>query len=177
MVAYRFSPTQTEGVCVTKRERDIASGVFFLCFSALMFFVSNRIQINVISKYGGKIMPQAISVIMFILSALLVGGSLLQQEDPNGAKNEGDRPEDKQKDSIMSIAIVIGISVMYVALIKTVGFILMTSVVMLVMMFVLSGYRRKSIPLYAAIAVGFTLIVYFVFLRFFSLILPAGILG
>ena len=166
---------------MSEKNNDAVGGGFFLAFSVLMLIQSVRIRTNSISEYGGRFMPTAISLIMMGLSALLVVVSLLKRRAvPSNAVQQdvvAVHGAAKRRPSHRSFLGLVAVTFAYLLLWEPLGFILATIPTMFGVMFILSGYARRSVPLFAGISVAFSAGTYLVFRMVFNLFLPPGILG
>ena len=110
-----------------------------------------------IKKYGDIIVVQAVRGL---------------RKNPDGAY---ERDESDYRRVILSLILIL----LYVFLLKPVGFILCTLVYLFCQIYVLapdSSRTRKDIPVYLITDVIFTLIVYYLFRLGFKIVLPTGIL-
>lgn len=161
-----------------KKYSDIISGGVFLLFSLILLAMSQKIEVSTISEYGGSIVPQGIAVLMAILSFLVVvGGVKKLKADKPGSTDEIEADVDSRNKGFIPLAGIIIVSAMYVFLLNSIGFIIMTSICLSCQMFILSGLRRKKIPLFIIVSTLFTLGIEYVFVNVFYLMLPSGILG
>lgn len=157
-----------------KKYGDIVVGVFFMVLSAIIIVMAQMLPKSKVMDIGPDFMPMVIGIITFILAAILTFLSIKNfkmraaEIDPSGIA------ECDYKRVLESILLVL----IYVFLMRPVGFILTTLVFLLAQMLVLSPDNERgkaAIIKLAIIDVLFTFVVFFLFRYGFKIVLPAGI--
>jgi putative tricarboxylic transport membrane protein len=163
--------------------KDIVASAFLILLSAVMFAASNNIMKLTVSKVGADFAPKLVAIGIFILSVFYLINSIKQLKSSNGEAAEEleqgadvDKTE-KKKISPMSVLATIGLLILYVALLPTIGFLITTVVYLFLQMYLLADKKERKIPLFLVTSVVTSVFVYFIFKSVFYLMLPAGILG
>lgn len=159
-----------------KKYGDIVVSIFFMVLSAVIILLALQLPKSQVMDIGPDFMPIVISALSFILATILLIQSLRRFKD-NAAELEGKTLEKcDYKRVILSIILVL----VYVNIMKPVGFIISTFAYLVCQMYVLApdeNRTKKDIVLLVVISVIFTLIVYFLFRYGFKILMPAGILA
>lgn len=159
-----------------KKYGDIVVSIFFMVLSAVIILMALQLPKSQVMDIGPDFMPIVISAVSFILAAILLVQSL-HRFKRNSAELEGKAPEQcDYKRVLLSIILVL----IYVCVMKPVGFIVSTLAYLVCQMYVLApdeNRTKKDIILLAVISVIFTLVVYFLFRYGFKILMPAGILA
>lgn len=157
-----------------KKYGDIIVGVFFMLLSAAMMVMAKMLPKSTIMEIGPDFMPMCIGIMTFVLAAGLVILSVKTLKVKIAqAEAEGTEQLDYKRVLLSFIIILV-----YVFLLKPVGFILSTMVYLPIQMFILAPAEkrgRKDLIQLLVIDVIFTFIVFFLFRYGFKIVLPAGI--
>ena len=158
-----------------KRE-TILMGVFFLASSALLFVSAMSIPApNALTK-GGDYMPKVMAVFLAVCSlGFLVTGIMKEPDRAGSGKAEAGQEMGKKQWLLFAVELALLFSYLY--LLKTVGFLIMTSAYIFVQAWVITVKEERRPVKMAVIAVVSTVIIYLTFVKGFKLLLPAGILG
>ena len=157
-----------------KKYGDIVVGIFFISLSAVMMVMAQMLPKSKVMEVGPEFMPMVIGVITFALAAALTFLSIKNFKMHN-AEIKADDIEDCDYKRVLESVILM---LVYVFVMKPVGFILSTLVFLFCQMMVLSPddeRGKKQAILLAVIDVVFTLVVFFLFRYGFKIVLPAGI--
>ena len=157
-----------------KKYGDIIVGVFFMLLSAAMMVMAKMLPKSTVMDIGPDFMPMCIGVMTFVLAAALV---LLNIKNMKiyVAQAEAEGPEKADYKRVLTSFIII---LVYVFVLKSVGFIISTLVYLPVQMFILAPEERrgKKDDIQLLITdVLFTFVVFFLFRYGFKIVLPAGI--
>ena len=143
-----------------KKYGDIIVGVFFMLLSAAMLVMA-------------KMLPKS-TVMTFVLAAALVFLNIKNMKI-YVAQAEAEGPEKADYKRVLTSFIII---LVYVFVLKSVGFIISTLVYLPVQMFILAPEERrgkKNVIQLLLTDVLFTFVVFFLFRYGFKIVLPAGI--
>ncbi len=157
-----------------KKYGDIVVGVFFMILSVVLIAMAKMLPKSKVMEIGPDFMPLVIGVVTFILAALLTFLSIKNFKMHEKELENAVIPECDYKRVLSSIILVL----IYVFLLKPVGFIITTIVYLLLQMLVLSPDEErdtKHIVRLVVIDVIFTFVVFFLFRYGFKIVLPAGI--
>ena len=157
-----------------KKYGDIIVGVLFMLLSAAMMVMAKMLPKSTVMDIGPDFMPMCIGVMTFVLAAALV---LLNIKNMKiyVAQAEAEGPEKADYKRVLTSFIII---LVYVFVLKSVGFIISTLVYLPVQMFILAPEERrgkKDVIQLLITDVLFTFVVFFLFRYGFKIVLPAGI--
>lgn len=132
-----------------------------------------------IRQYGdavldSRFLPLVLGVLLVVFGSVKLFGSIrqtLRQEHETATMNS---PETGSRIHVLlTIALMIG----YAFALKPLGFLFSTSVYMFLQTIILFPNKKKNVVIMIAVSLIFSITVYLVFTRVFSLVLPRGILG
>lgn len=157
-----------------KKCRDLILGVVMLLFSGFYLYFARQIKTRpklTPSYASAQIMPTLLGVILAALSvACIVQGVRKMKEAPSGqeTENKADRAD------VIAVALTFAVIVGYVLILPVLGFCLATVIFLIAQMVILSPPEKRSIPLFAIVAVVFTAVVFVAFRVGLSQLLPRG---
>ena len=157
-----------------KKYGDIIVGVFFMLLSAAMLVMAKMLPKSTVMDIGPDFMPMCIGVMTFVLAAALVFLNIKNMKI-YVAQAEAEGPEKADYKRVLTSFIII---LVYVFVLKSVGFIINTLVYLPVQMFILAPEERrgkKNVIQLLLTDVLFTFVVFFLFRYGFKIVLPAGI--
>lgn len=157
-----------------KKYGDIIVGVFFMLLSAAMLVMAKMLPKSTVMDIGPDFMPMCIGVMTFVLAAALVFLNIKNMKI-YVAEAEAEGPEKADYKRVLTSFIII---LVYVFVLKSVGFIISTLVYLPVQMFILAPEERrgkKNVIQLLLTDVLFTFVVFFLFRYGFKIVLPAGI--
>ena len=157
-----------------KKYGDIIVGVFFMLLSAAMLVMAKMLPKSTVMDIGPDFMPMCIGVMTFVLAAALVFLNIKNMKI-YVAQAEAEGPEKADYKRVLTSCIII---LVYVFVLKSVGFIISTLVYLPVQMFILAPEERrgkKNVIQLLLTDVLFTFVVFFLFRYGFKIVLPAGI--
>ena len=157
-----------------KKYGDIIVGVFFMLLSAAMLVMAKMLPKSTVMDIGPDFMPMCIGVMTFVLAADLVFLNIKNMKI-YVAQAEAEGPEKADYKRVLTSFIII---LVYVFVLKSVGFIISTLVYLPVQMFILAPEERrgkKNVIQLLLTDVLFTFVVFFLFRYGFKIVLPAGI--
>lgn len=157
-----------------KKYGDIIVGVFFMLLSAAMLVMAKMLPKSTVMDIGPDFIPMCIGVMTFVLAAALVFLNIKNMKI-YVAQAEAEGPEKADYKRVLTSFIII---LVYVFVLKSVGFIISTLVYLPVQMFILAPEERrgkKNVIQLLLTDVLFTFVVFFLFRYGFKIVLPAGI--
>lgn len=157
-----------------KKYGDIIVGVFFMLLSAAMLVMAKMLPKSTVMDIGPDFMPMCIGVMTFVLAVALVFLNIKNMKI-YVAQAEAEGPEKADYKRVLTSFIII---LVYVFVLKSVGFIISTLVYLPVQMFILAPEERrgkKNVIQLLLTDVLFTFVVFFLFRYGFKIVLPAGI--
>ncbi|MDO5351003.1 MAG: tripartite tricarboxylate transporter TctB family protein [Lachnospiraceae bacterium] len=157
-----------------KKYGDIVVGLFFMAVSAIMIIMAKMLPKSTVMDIGPDFMPTVIGAVTFLLAAILLVLNVKNMKmRVMDAKAEA--AEDCDYKRVLSSAVLI---LIYVFILKPVGFIVSTLLYLPLQMLVLApevGRTKKSLIQLLIVDVVFTMVVFFLFRYGFKIVLPAGI--
>ncbi|MCG8482940.1 MAG: tripartite tricarboxylate transporter TctB family protein [Clostridia bacterium] len=159
---------------MTKEKKDFFSGLFFLVFGIGMYIYSYSIPNPTQAGVGAGFLPRMVGAIFVILSIALIVSTKIEMKRMT---KEAAKEVKKNKIDKRSVLLSIGALFIYVILLKSVGFILMSILYLFVVINLLSPNEKRNLPLFIIISIVVPVGVYFLFVKGFDLMLPSGILG
>ena len=163
------------------RKNIISGGVLML--AALFYFV-NAFSIRVFSGLGKSVidsstMPKIWGVCLFLLSFTIFIRGIKEMKAAKALLSQSAGTKFSLTNSIRENYAVIGtfiILAIYILLLNTVGFIIMTAIYLFCQILILTQPQKRRVTLTAGIAVVFSLAIYFLFVKALYIILPGGLL-
>lgn len=145
-----------------------------MLLSAAMLVMAKMLPKSTVMDIGPDFMPMCIGVMTFVLAAALVFLNIKNMKI-YVAQAEAEGPEKADYKRVLTSFIII---LVYVFVLKSVGFIISTLVYLPVQMFILAPEERrgkKNVIQLLLTDVLFTFVVFFLFRYGFKIVLPAGI--
>ncbi len=150
--------------------------IFYLVLGLALIIGAKALPKSKVMEIGPDFMPTVVGVLIIILAALLLVNTLRDFKlNAEGAEKAG--PEECDYKRVLASLVS---SVVYVNVLKPVGFILSTLIYLFLQIFILAPddqRKPKNLIFYAVLDVIFTLIVYFLFRYGFKIVLPAGLIA
>ena len=167
-----------------KKYRDILSGTVLFLLAAAYFVMAMDIKQYNAGQPGiitSDFIPKIYGIAVMALSAILVVRGVVQlKKDRRSGADRGETAAGPRFPVQPEILLVFLLLVVYVALLPTVGFVIMSTLFILGLSCVLLPKHRRT-PKYClavlAVAALFTAAITLIFVQGFSLTLPMGILG
>ena len=156
-----------------KKYGDIIVGIFYAVLGIALIVAARMLPKSQVMEIGPDFMPTVVGTLILVLSVILLVQSFRELKKNTDKEYEPDTSDYKR------VALSLILALLYVFLLKPVGFIICTLVYLVCQIYVLapdSHRTKKDIVIYLIIDVVFTLIVYFLFRLGFKIVLPAGIL-
>jgi hypothetical protein len=166
-------------------DKDIFLGCFLFVFFMMMFYESYKIVSLTVSDVGGDFFPKIVSVFGCIVSVfILLGGIQSARKKKNSPQIKktscelADEKNRKRKNSLVSM-VSLGLILFYMVFFQILGFILSSSLYVLIQTFILTpdGKKRniKNAAVILCVAGFIPSMVFFFFRYFFNLMLPVGL--
>ena len=157
-----------------RKNKELIGGLIFFIFAAAYFSISLSIPKFEDGFVSSDFMPKLYGVILIILSSLQIfqGISLMRKGEVKGEENEK-----TETWLVPEVILTFVFLILYVAILKPVGFLISTILFLVVMIALFSPKEKRNIIKIILISVIFTIAVYLIFVKGLSLTLPEGILG
>ncbi|MGE4283317.1 MAG: tripartite tricarboxylate transporter TctB family protein [Clostridia bacterium] len=160
---------------MSKNKVSLYSGIFFLVYGLSMFGMASKIENTGITSLGAGFVPTLVSVVIVILSIIVIAGAVVSLKIE---KKSGEQETKKPSVDVKGVIATIVLLAAYAILLKPVGFIIASIIYMFLQMYLLAPQiTKKKLILYAVISIVTPFIVNYIFIKFFTLMLPSGILG
>ncbi len=156
-----------------KKYGDIIVGIFYAVLGIALIIAARMLPKSTVMDIGPDFMPTVVGALILVLSVILLVQAVTELRKNPDKVYEPDTSDYKR------VLLSLILALLYVFLLKPVGFIICTLVYLVGQIYVLAPDDRrtkKDIITYLIIDVVFTLIVYFLFRIGFKIVLPAGIL-
>lgn len=160
-----------------KKYRDVILGAFVILLGVGLYIMSFGIKSVALNLIKADFFPRLIAGLFVILGAILLAMGL--KEAKTYVEPEKKEAPFWKNDGTISMLETLALIAVYVLLIKSVGFIIMTFLYLLAQMYVLTPKEKrtkKNLLLFIAISFITSFGIYLLFVRVFYLMLPAGIL-
>ena len=160
-----------------EKRTTILIGIFFLLISIVLFISATSIPVPNALAIGGDFMPKVMAVLLIIcaIGFVVVGIAQKPTQVPENNPSKKEQRMDAKRWSLFAIEF--ALLFIYLYLLIPVGFILMTSIYIFVQAWVITVKEERSLIKMAIIAIIASVIIYFIFVKGFHLMLPAGLLG
>lgn len=152
------------------KKENLVISLILTVLSILVIHNAYHLPVGSSLGQGSEFMPK---IVGFLLLACAVG--FLYQGIRTPKATEGDNKFDYV--SLIRFLIALGLLIMYVLLLKPVGFIIMTTFYIFIQSLFMAPPEKRSVLGSAILAVVSSVTIYLVFTRGLSLLLPPGILG
>jgi len=156
-----------------KKYGDIIVGIVYAVLGLALIIAARMLPKSQVMDIGPDFMPTVVGTLILVLSIILLVQAV--QELRKNPDKEVGKDESDYKRVLLSLIL----ALLYVFLLKPIGFIICTLVYLFCQIYVLapdSHRTKKDMIMYLIIDVVFTLIVYYLFRIGFKIVLPAGIL-
>lgn len=160
-----------------KRHKDTVIAIFMIIFAAFYYYLSHRINILEDKFINSTFFPRLLACLLVCLSIVLIIKDFTKKDT-----KAGDDAVRKaiNKSGRIRIILTFVLLIAYVVLMNILGFPLMTVCYIFAQTLVLTPKEKYSIQrigLFLCISVLSTAIIYIVFTRCFTLVLPSGIIN
>lgn len=158
-----------------KKYKEIISGGLIFIFAATYFVIALSIPEFNDGFISSDFMPKIYGIVLMILAAFQIffGIKQLKKERVADENNDGLGKMNIASEVILTFLML----VLYVALLNPLGFLVATVLFLLGMVTLFTPKEKRNIFKIVLISVVFSVVVYLIFVKGFSLTLPEGILG
>lgn len=156
-----------------KKYGDIIVGIFYAILGVALIISARMLPKSQVMEIGPDFMPTVVGALILVLSAILLVQSV-QELRKNPDKEYAPDTSDYKR-----VVLSLILALLYVFLLKPIGFIVCTLVYLFGQIYVLAPdthRTKKDLIMYLIIDVVFTIFVYYLFRLGFKIVLPAGIL-
>lgn len=168
-----------------KKYGDVYAGIFLMVFAVIIYAATYSFQRLTVSQIGSEFVPRLVAIGIFLLSLLLLINGInhaRQNKADHAAKEHTSEPHTAKKSIVFNhgsfpVVATIVLLILYIALIREIGFLIMTTVYLVLQFYILAGKSQRHLPLFLTLSIAVSVSVYYVFRYGFNLMLPAGIFG
>jgi len=164
------------------KNKDMVTGLIAIGLAIFLFVISGHVRDFAAVGVGAGFLPRVAAVLMGILGVALTVESWRQGTSPKQPKKRA--PASGESSDVvevfggwMAVVLSAGLMCAYVGLLEHLGFILTSTLYAFCQIVILSKNARRNYLLFGGISLATAVIAYFLFVRLFNVILPAGILG
>ena len=154
-----------------KKYWDLASGIVLFLFSIVLYIGAMNVRTLEVSTFGSGFFPKIVAVMLALASLALIVGGIKTAKAADGAEEAKGNPRWK------AVLATFTIMVAYAALLPFVGFMITTAVYLFLQINILSENRHRKPFLFAVVSIVTSVAIYYLFVKAFNLMLPAGFLG
>lgn len=154
-----------------KKYGDLTVGIFFVLLSVAMIAASYALPASKVMEIGPDFMPLCIGWLTLVLGAALTVLSVKELARNKDKVYE----EDENKPDYRRVLISFALILVYVFVMKPVGFIISTIVYLPLQMYTLAPDDGRKPVFLTVISIVFTFAVFFLFRYGFKIVLPAGL--
>lgn len=164
-----------------KKYRDIISGAVLFVLAAAYYVMAMGIKQYNAGQKGiitSDFMPKIYGAAVMVLSAILIIRAVIKLK--KGQAEQGESSSGQKMSFQPEIPLVFLLLIVYVLLLPTVGFVIMSILFILGLSYILLPREQRGPKTYLiilAVAVLFTVSITLIFIQGFNLTLPMGILG
>lgn len=166
---------------VVTKNKDGIVGVASIVIAVILFIASFGIREMTKTSAGAGFLPRVTAVILAILGAVLVIRQLRANRSApaNSTPSAPAKATEKPVGLVGPLPVVLNILlfVVYLLLLESIGFLIMTPIYMFLQILLLSDPSKLRIGWYLVVSVAVCTGAYYLFVNFFQVMLPAGILG
>lgn len=155
-----------------KKYWDLASGIFLFAFSIVLFLGAQKVKTLSVSSVGSGTFPSFIAVLLAIVSVAIIVGGVKKAREPDEKTEKA-----AEKTRLWAVLATFAIMALYALLMPKVGFIITTMAYLFAQMYIMAAKEHQKPVLFGIISIVTSVSVYYMFVKIFNLMLPAGILG
>lgn len=162
------------------RYRDIITGSAVIVISMVLFVLSFHLRDFAAVRLGPEFVPRLTAVAFGILGVILLVQGIINLRTFKGTNEKeeaGKEPAAGEGETrhavIKSFLLLCG----YIYLLDAIGFIIMTTLYLFIQMILLSAVADRRYMVFAVVSVLTSVSAYYLFVAYFRVMIPAGILG
>ncbi len=166
------------------RHKDVATGCVVIGFAILIFVLSLDVKDFAVARIGAAFLPRVAAMLFAVLGTILVieGWGRRSRETPTSesttpATGGGTVGESPIFGGWVAVMLSVGLMCAYVAALSSLGFIISSAIYVFLQILVLAKNARRNYALFGLVAIVTPVAAYFMFVRVFQVMIPAGILG
>ncbi|MDY0287186.1 MAG: tripartite tricarboxylate transporter TctB family protein [Sphaerochaeta sp.] len=160
-----------------KKNKPLVGALFLLVLAILYLLGANTIHIYKgagASSVGSAFYPRVLGWLLLGLCSIQVFTVLKQMKAKTVEENE---EASENLPNYITILLTIVSTGVYIALLEPIGFLIMSALYVFALILILSPKKKRKLVFAALLSLTSSIIIYFLFVKGFSLVLPSGILG
>ncbi len=160
------------------RYRDIVTGVLSILIALGLYVLTFSVKDFAAVRIGPEFVPRIVSILLGILGIILLVQGIRPAADHSGThaadeSNTGAVSGGRKYEVLKSFLLLC----FYIALLDAVGFIIMTVLYLFFQMVLLSPADNRRYAAFGVISIVTSVTAYYLFVGFFNVMIPSGILG
>lgn len=160
------------------RYRDIITGVSVILISIVLFVSSFHLRDFAAVRLGPEFVPRLTAVAFGSLGIVLLVQGMINLRKFREAKAEPEKePADGDGETRHAVIKSFLLLCAYIYLLDVIGFIIMTAVYLFIQMILLAPVAERRYTVFALISFITSVSAYYLFVAYFRVMIPAGILG
>ena len=160
-----------------KKYRDVFCGAFLILLAAGLYAASFGIKSVALNLIKADFFPRLDAALLLVLGVILVVSGFLKAKQAQ--PEAGETVPFWKNDGTISMLETLVLLVLYIGLMKPLGFVITTVFYLIAQMYTLTPREKRTkrnLALFVVISLITSLAIYLLFTKVFYLMLPAGIL-
>ena len=165
------------------RSKDVVTGLITIGLAIFLFVISSNVRDFAAVGVGAGFLPRLAAILLGILGVILTVEGWRRGASPGrGVKSaQAARKDDDDEVEVfggwLAVFLSAGLMCVYVGFLDRLGFIVASTLYAFCQMLILAKNARRNYLLFGVVALVTSAVAYFLFVRVFQVMLPAGILG
>ena len=163
------------------KHKDTIVGVVVIALSVALFIATFFIKEFTRTSLGADFVPRITAVIFAILGLVLIlrecKANALAAANPPPAKQEKKPVEKHGVQGLTAVILNIALFTVYLLLLDRIGFVILTPIYIFLQILLLTDPAKYKLGWYAVLSVVVGVASYYMFVNFFQVMLPNGILS
>lgn len=160
---------------MSKNYVSLISPLVVFVFAFILYIGSNNLKTLAHDPTGPALLPKIVAIILLILGILMLLSGI-REFRKNNTNADGYERKISSKSNRVSVYVTLAIIFMYIFLLDKLGFIISTSLYLVIQIHIFLGtFRMKHAVLYLIGSILLSVILFEIFSTFFNIMLPRGI--
>ncbi len=158
---------------IMEKYQKILTGSIAVSMAVLLYILTFSVKSFGSIGVGPEFVPRIVAVILFGFGTFLIFQWFLEKKIVSDPAEKVEKEPFRVRPFLLTLLLLC----LYVALLRTVGFIIMSCVYLFFQMNILAPEGHRKPIVFALVSVLTSLAAYYLFVGFFHIMIPAGILG
>jgi putative tricarboxylic transport membrane protein len=161
---------------MSEKNKRLFSSILVLSFALIVFIGSLNMRTLLASLTGPEYVPRIVASLLLVLGLFLLASAVknYRSDDSDEGKREDEHDTFLDK-YIVNVTLVLFF--LYVLFLKRLGFVISTVLYVTLQIDVFSrSFNIKKTIVYLVFAIPFSLLIFYIFSKFFNVVLPRGVL-